>query len=145
MEKNMLIGYDITSPKRLAKLYKSLHNYGIPIQYSLFLCNLTKTGLRDCVKMINSIIDAKSDDVRIYFLPENTWSCHMGRTTLPSGIFYTNLPTTFEKLPNIDDSNTEIKTDKPETPKKVARYDATARKIISSYQTGQKNGILYIK
>ena len=151
MGNNMLIGYDIASPKRLGKLYRSLHNYGVPIQYSLFLCNLTKTRLKDCIKTINSIIDLKHDDVRLYFLPENTWSCHLGRTTLPDGIFYTNLPTTFEKSPNIDnndiiyDISTEVKINKTKKKKKNIRYDATTRKIISSCQTKQKNGILYIR
>ncbi len=150
MANNMLIGYDIASPKRLGKLYRALHNYGVPIQYSLFLCNLTKAGLKNCIKTINSIIDVKSDDVRIYFLPENTWSRHLGRATLPSGIFYTNLPTTIEQLPNIsndsnEDSSVEIKMAKPRKTKKTTRYDATTRKIIASCQTGQTNGILYIR
>ena len=32
-----LLGYDISDPKRLQKVYRRMCNYAVPIQYSIFL------------------------------------------------------------------------------------------------------------
>jgi CRISPR-associated protein Cas2 len=36
-----VVCYDITEPKRWRKVYKKLHGYGHPLQYSIFRCRLT--------------------------------------------------------------------------------------------------------
>ena len=143
MTSHLLIGYDITSPKRLGKLFRRLKQYGIPIQYSLFLCDLTRTRLGDCIIMIESIIDPATDDVRIYPLPENLWSFRMGRAVFPEGIFHTGLPSILQSFPDERNSKPYLGIPPVETEKPV-RYDATARKMIATCQTGQKKGIFYI-
>jgi CRISPR-associated protein Cas2 len=36
-----VVCYDITEPKRWRQVYKLLHGYGRPLQYSIFRCRLT--------------------------------------------------------------------------------------------------------
>jgi CRISPR-associated endonuclease Cas2 len=64
---DFVIGYDISSPKRLRKLAVLLEKVAIRIQYSLFLYpDVTKDDLNRVVEKILEIIDEKEDDVRIY-------------------------------------------------------------------------------
>jgi len=64
---DFVIGYDISSPKRLRKLAVLLEKVAIRIQYSLFLYpDVTKDDLNIVVEKILEIIDEKEDDVRIY-------------------------------------------------------------------------------
>jgi CRISPR-associated endonuclease Cas2 len=64
---DFVIGYDISSPKRLRKLAVLLAKVAIRIQYSLFLYpDVTKDDLNRVVEKILKIIDEKEDDVRIY-------------------------------------------------------------------------------
>ncbi len=37
-----LVTYDICDPKRLSRVFKMLRGYGDHVQYSLFLCDLSK-------------------------------------------------------------------------------------------------------
>lgn len=36
----MVVAYDVPSDKRRTRLHKQLKNYGDPVQYSVFECNL---------------------------------------------------------------------------------------------------------
>jgi CRISPR-associated endonuclease Cas2 len=64
---DFVIGYDISSPKRLRKLAVLLEKVAIRIQYSLFLYpDVRKDDLNIVVEKILEIIDEKEDDVRIY-------------------------------------------------------------------------------
>lgn len=40
-----VVCYDITDPKRWRKVFKLLHGYGRPLQYSIFRCRLTVPGM----------------------------------------------------------------------------------------------------
>ncbi|PIV91502.1 MAG: CRISPR-associated protein Cas2, partial [Gallionellales bacterium CG17_big_fil_post_rev_8_21_14_2_50_54_146] len=44
-----LIGYDITSPKRLQRVYRVLLRYATPIEYSVFLFTGTECGKQRCL------------------------------------------------------------------------------------------------
>jgi len=62
-----LIGYDISSPKRLRKLAKLLDSEAIRIQFSLFLYpQQDKKSLKILIDKIVKIIDQSEDDVRVY-------------------------------------------------------------------------------
>ncbi len=75
-----LIAYDIREPKRLRDVHKIMVGHGAPLQYSVFICDLTykelcglRLALRDTAKLdVDSIVviplgDAY-DDRRIEFL-----------------------------------------------------------------------------
>ncbi len=64
---DFVIGYDISSPKRLAKVSKYLECYAMRIQKSIFLYpNVSKIELKARIDELTSLIDANHDDVRIY-------------------------------------------------------------------------------
>ncbi|WP_243389208.1 CRISPR-associated endonuclease Cas2 [Conservatibacter flavescens] len=87
-----LIGYDISNPKRLAKVYKTLLDYAVPIQYSVFLFEGSKNHLQSCIERLLEIIHTKEDDLRIYQLPTNGKQWRLGKSFLPEGIFLTGMP-----------------------------------------------------
>lgn len=41
MRRRYLVAYDISEPKRLRRMFKTMRGYGDPVQYSVFLCDLT--------------------------------------------------------------------------------------------------------
>lgn len=40
-----LIAYDIANPKRLRKVIRTMESFGVRLQYSVFLCDLTRSEL----------------------------------------------------------------------------------------------------
>jgi CRISPR-associated protein Cas2 len=148
MSRPCLITYDITNPKRLARLHRGLKKFAMPIQYSVFHAELTASGLTEVVTLIECTIDPKTDDVRIYMLPRDGWAVALGRQNLPDGILLTSLPRAFRPL----------RWEAPETSDKADRIDGAqtvrtrkqaltshqkriAHDIESRVQTGDRRGI----
>ncbi len=52
-----MLCYDVRDPKRLNKVYKMMNGYGDPVQYSVFLCDLSDTEMvymkRDLTELLN--------------------------------------------------------------------------------------------
>lgn len=52
-----LVAYDIADKKRLRRVHRKLNGYGDPLQYSVFVCDLSPVErrllLRDLVELIN--------------------------------------------------------------------------------------------
>lgn len=88
-----LIAYDITSPRRLARMHRYLSRIGAPIQYSIFYVTLDERALERCLAEAASLIDPREDDLRCYPLPERGLRQRLGKATLPAGICWTGLPT----------------------------------------------------
>ncbi|MDP2783988.1 MAG: CRISPR-associated endonuclease Cas2 [Sulfurimicrobium sp.] len=88
-----LIAYDITSPKRLARMHRYLSKIGAPIQYSIFYVTLDERTLDRYMAEAVLLIDPKEDDLRCYALPERGMRRRLGKATLPEGIYWTGLPT----------------------------------------------------
>ncbi len=79
MKARYLVCYDISNPRRLARVFKLLKGRGLHMQYSVFCCSLTwqeLTGLKD---EIAERIEPKEDDVRIYPLPSGNKVFVLGR------------------------------------------------------------------
>ena len=81
-----LICYDISDPRRLGRLYRYLCNQATPVQYSVFLAELTAKQLRQIVEDVSDIIDECEDDVRIYSLPPKTHFSRIGQPLFADGI-----------------------------------------------------------
>jgi CRISPR-associated protein Cas2 len=64
-----LVCYDITDPKRLARVHRFLRTEGMPVQYSVFTAQMTARDLGRLLAGLHHRIDARADDVRIYPLP----------------------------------------------------------------------------
>ena len=75
-----LITYDITDPKRLARLHRFLVRRATPVQYSVFHFEGSAALMGRLMADIEELIDPDHDDVRGYQLPE-----HLGLDTLGRG------------------------------------------------------------
>ena len=64
----VIIVYDISNDRRRTQLHKKLKNYGTPVQYSVFECNLDKDKLQEVKNMIKKVIKPRLDHVRFYLL-----------------------------------------------------------------------------
>ncbi|MDZ4805678.1 MAG: CRISPR-associated endonuclease Cas2 [Candidatus Eisenbacteria bacterium] len=65
MRHRYLVAYDVSDPKRLRQVFKKLHGFGDPVQYSVFLCSLSdveKMKMREC---LGGIIHHAEDRVMI--------------------------------------------------------------------------------
>ncbi|MFH1632805.1 MAG: CRISPR-associated endonuclease Cas2 [Chloroflexota bacterium] len=62
----ILVVYDISSDKRRTKLHNKLLDYGTPVQYSVFECNLTAEEIERLKKAVQRIVRPTKDHVRYY-------------------------------------------------------------------------------
>jgi CRISPR-associated protein Cas2 len=58
-----IVAYDISDPKRLRKVHKVMKGFGVPLQYSVFSCDLTATELVRCETALRDVMDTKTDQV----------------------------------------------------------------------------------
>lgn len=87
-----LVAYDITDPKRLARVHRALCKSAIPIEYSVFYLTCDPRQVVRILADLASLIDARSDDLRCYPLPVRGLKVRLGRAHFPEGIHYTDLP-----------------------------------------------------
>lgn len=81
-----LVCYDICQPRRLARVYRRMKRWGIPLQYSVFYCWLTPQEHNRLARELAELIDTKADDVRIYAVQERVPIQCLGRLPLPEGV-----------------------------------------------------------
>jgi CRISPR-associated protein Cas2 len=87
MRANYLVCYDIRDPKRLMRIYKLLKKRALHIQYSVFYCRLTWSELVELKEKLESLIDRRKDDVRVYPVPQDMKVKVMGRgDRIPEGV-----------------------------------------------------------
>jgi len=84
--KRYLVSYDIADPKRLVRVHRMCKNYGIPLQYSVFLMELSRNRLEMLVVELQGVVRG-DDDVRIYPLRNHMEGAHVGNTGFPQGAF----------------------------------------------------------
>ena len=90
-----IIGYDITDPRRLQRIYRALLKHATPLEYSIFLLTGTDLARKRCMDDIVKLIDPATDDLRCYPLPERGLKERLGKATLPQGIHWSDLPCQF--------------------------------------------------
>jgi CRISPR-associated protein Cas2 len=81
-----LIAYDIRCPRRLKRVHRYLSSVAVHVQYSVFVTRSTPQKLGTVRAALNDLIDDRSDDVRIYRVPENPAIETLGAQGLPEGI-----------------------------------------------------------
>ena len=89
-----VIGYDVTNPKRLQRIYREMLRHATPIEYSIFLLTGSERDCQNCIEQVKAMIDENSDDLRCYPLPANALQQRLGKATLPAGIYWSVLPST---------------------------------------------------
>ena len=58
-----LVSYDISDPKRLRKVHKTVKDFGWPMQYSVFVCDLDPVEMVLLKQEMSSIIHHGEDSV----------------------------------------------------------------------------------
>lgn len=77
--KSWIVAYDVSDPKRLARLHRLLRRHALPLQFSLFLAHADDTGVRALMQKIAPLIDLREDDVRAYRVPARLEVSMLGR------------------------------------------------------------------
>jgi CRISPR-associated protein Cas2 len=81
-----LVCYDIADPRRLARVWRAVREFGVPVQYSVFWARLDAAQRNAALAAVAARINPRADDVRFYPLPENVQITGVGRDVLPPGI-----------------------------------------------------------
>lgn len=81
-----LLAYDIADPRRLVRVHRTVRDYGLPLQYSVFLVVGTAHDLDLLLAELDRIIHPKEDDIRVYPLPMTFDADAYGRQWLPAGV-----------------------------------------------------------
>lgn len=62
----MIVAYDITDRKRLAKVAQCCEDYGVRVQYSVFECRLESRRFEQFWEALKLLIDSKEDRLVAY-------------------------------------------------------------------------------
>lgn len=81
-----LVCYDISNRKNWAQVFKLLKKHGVPLQYSVFMLTTHAATIGSLAAQITSMINPKTDDIRIYRLAENAWTYSAGSAIIPADI-----------------------------------------------------------
>ena len=65
MPNRYLVCYDVCDPRRLARTYKKMNGFGRPVQYSVFVCDLSPTQRVLLEQALTEILNLKEDRVLI--------------------------------------------------------------------------------
>ena len=65
MRHRYLVCYDVANDRRLRQLFKKMHGFGDPVQFSIFKCDLSRTEHALMRGAIQEIINARDDRVMI--------------------------------------------------------------------------------
>ncbi|MFN0241504.1 MAG: CRISPR-associated endonuclease Cas2 [Planctomycetota bacterium] len=83
-----LVAYDICDPKRLRKVFKTMNDFGEPLQYSVFRCDLSAKERQLLISALDEIIHHSEDQILLAGLgparpgPDEDFT-FLGRTTPP--------------------------------------------------------------
>jgi CRISPR-associated protein Cas2 len=84
--KTWLVAYDIRCPRRLRRVHQRLKREGSSVQYSAYAVVANDREISSLLQQIESLIDARADDVRAYHVPERCPVWALGTQHLPDGI-----------------------------------------------------------
>lgn len=62
----MIVGYDVSDPRRLKQVAKHCEDYGIRIQYSMFECRLEAHHFEEFWSGLMDLIDPETDRIVAY-------------------------------------------------------------------------------
>lgn len=65
MRNRYLVAYDIRDPKRLRQVFKAMHGFGSPLQYSVFQCDLSETEKTKLKETMGELIHHDEDRVML--------------------------------------------------------------------------------
>ena len=65
MRNRYIVCYDISDTKRLRKVFDKLHGFGLPLQYSVFRCDLSLQQKFVMLDELSALIHHKEDRVMV--------------------------------------------------------------------------------
>lgn len=65
MRNKYIVAYDIRDDKRLRKVFIKMRGFGDPLQYSVFLCELSAKEKAVMVSELEEIINHKDDSIMV--------------------------------------------------------------------------------
>ena len=65
MRSAYIVSYDISDPKRLRKVFKTLYGFGDHIQFSVFRCELTVADMVRLISKLDPLIHHDQDQILI--------------------------------------------------------------------------------
>lgn len=65
MRNRYIVTYDISDSKRLRKMFKKMNGFGDPLQYSVFVCDLSAKEKILMEETLTEIINSKEDRILI--------------------------------------------------------------------------------
>jgi CRISPR-associated protein Cas2 len=71
--RNIILVYDVADDKRRTKLFKTLEGYGIPVQFSVFECELSDENFLLMRDKVEREINKNEDSVIYYDLCPRCW------------------------------------------------------------------------
>lgn len=81
-----LLAYDISDKRRLYRVAKISKNWGVRVQYSLFVLWITPEQRAQLLKELEAVIHPIADDIRLYPLPHKPDWTHIGLAPFAEGI-----------------------------------------------------------
>lgn len=87
-----VIAYDVSSPKRLQRLYKLLRKKAYALHQSVFLYKGTKKEIVELQSELKKIIKVTSDDVRIYWVSSLEMFITLGKEMTDNDVIISELP-----------------------------------------------------
>jgi CRISPR-associated protein Cas2 len=65
MRHRFLVAYDVSDAKRLRRIFKLMRGFGDPVQYSVFLCDLSATEQMLMKTALDEVIHHREDRVLV--------------------------------------------------------------------------------
>ena len=65
MRRRYVVCYDVADPRRLERTYKKMNGFGQPVQYSVFVCDLSPSTRVLLEQALTEILNLKEDRVLI--------------------------------------------------------------------------------
>ncbi len=84
-----LLCYDIADKRRLRRVHSRMKDAGIPLQYSVFLLNMSSVDLILLLDELRELIEEHRDDVRAYPISPTIDYVALGRQGLGNGMLLT--------------------------------------------------------
>ena len=77
-----IVAYDISEPKRLRRVHRTMRGYGDPLQYSVFRCILSPSERVLLLEALTPIINHREDQVMFINLGPANGRAHVSIETL---------------------------------------------------------------
>jgi CRISPR-associated protein Cas2 len=70
VRRRYLVAYDVSDAKRLRRVFRALHGFGDPVQYSVFVCVLSRTERQLLREKLTALLHLREDRAMVVDLGE---------------------------------------------------------------------------